>query len=145
MQFNQATDYAFRVILFLAGQSPDEVVKGQTIAERQKIPFGFLQKIMRALSKSHLVKSYRGVEGGFSLARPPAAITLLDVVEAMEGPIEMQRCLNDPESCGRSCAHRCPVHASLAAIQADFIAALRQVNFADLAEQNKQEGREGEV
>jgi len=139
VQFNQATDYAFRVIMHLAELSEGELANGQAIADQQSIPAGFLQKIMRSLSQGNLVKSYRGVDGGFALAKPAAEISLLDVVEAMEGPLDLQRCLKQDSTCSKGCDTKCPVHASLAIIQSDFTKALDEVNFARLVKENKEE------
>lgn len=139
MQFNQATDYAFRVILHLAELPEGELANSQSIAEQQNIPTGFLQKIMRSLTQGELVKSYRGVDGGFVLARPAEKISLLDVIEAMEGPLDLQRCLKQDSACSKGCAVKCPVHASLAVIQANFTQALDEVNFAGLVEKYKEE------
>ena len=139
MQFNQATDYAFRVIMHLAERSEGELANRQTIAEQQNIPTGFLQKIMHSLVKGELVKSYRGVDGGFVLAKPAEEISLLDVIEVMEGPLDLQRCLKQDSSCSKGCDTKCSVHASLAVIQANFTRALNEVNFARLVAENKEE------
>ena len=132
MQFNQATDYAFRVIMHLAGLPEGEIVNSQIIAEQQHIPVGFLQKVMRALTKGEVVKSYRGIDGGFALAKPAVDISLLDIITIMEGPVDLQRCLQDNNSCSKGCAPQCPVHAALAVIQTDFTQALGKVKFAKL-------------
>lgn len=139
MQLNQATDYAFRVIMHLAALSKDEIAKGQAIAEEQNIPAGFLQKIMRALTQGEIVKSYRGIDGGFALAKPAKEISLLDVITIMEGPIDLQRCLKDTSACSKGCAPQCPVHSALAIIQNDFTNALGNVNFSDLGSKNNEE------
>lgn len=139
MQFNQATDYAFRVIMHLAERSEGELANRQTIAEQQNIPIGFLQKIMHSLVKGELVKSYRGVDGGFVLAKPAEEISLLDVIEVMEGPLDLQRCLKQDSSCSKGCDTKCSVHASLAVIQTNFTQALKEVNFARLVAENKEE------
>ena len=139
MQLNQATDYAFRVVLYLACW-PGSVVSGQVIAEQQHIPPQFLQKIMRSLTKAGLVRSYRGSEGGFVLLRPAETITMLDVIEAMEGSICLNRCLAEQNSCSRCCSDICTVHRALGKIQAQFLLSLSQVNFAELARNS-----EGEV
>lgn len=135
MQLNQATDYAFRVVLHLSLLPAGRIVNGQTIAEQQNIPAQFLQKIMRALSRAGLVKSYRGIEGGFELARAPATITLFDVIVAMEGPIGIHRCLSDRASCTKNSAGRCAVHEALGQIQTELVQRLHTINFANLAEQ----------
>ena len=132
MQFNQATDYAFRVIMHLADMPEGEIINSQTIAEKQHIPVGFLQKVMRALTKGEVINSYRGIDGGFALAKPAKDISLLDIIIIMEGPIDLQRCLKDNKSCSKGCAPQCTVHAALAVIQTDFIQALDNINFAKL-------------
>lgn len=137
MQLTQATDYAFRVVLYLASLPSGEVANGISIAERQNIPSRFLQKIMRKLVAASLVKSYRGVVGGFALAKQADEITLYDVIIAMEGPLGIQRCLNDHKVCNRECGQECPVHQALAAIQERLIADLSTVTFAALAAKAK--------
>lgn len=139
MQLNQATDYAFRVIMHLAALPKDEIAKGQVIAEEQNIPLGFLQKIMRALTQGEIVKSYRGIDGGFALAKSAREISLLDVITIMEGPVDLQRCLKDNSTCSKGCAPQCPVHGALAIIQKDFTRALGNVNFSNLSLKNEKE------
>lgn len=136
MQFNQATDYAFRVIIHLTELPEGKLANGQTIAEQQNIPSGFLQKIMRSLSRGGLVKSYRGIDGGFVLAKPAKEISLLDVIQAMEGPIDLQRCLKEDSSCTKGCESKCLVHSSLAVIQQDFVKSLERVKFDQLVEKS---------
>ena len=133
MQLNQATDYAFRVVLYLAGLPFGEVASGITIAESQTIPRRFLQKIMRMLAAAGLIKSYRGTVGGFALAKRADAITLYDVIVAMEGPLGIHRCLADRSACTRRCGEECPVHQALAATQDRLAADLAKVTFAALA------------
>lgn len=139
MQFNQATDYAFRVIIHLADFPEGEIVKSQNIAEVQNIPAGFLQKIMRSLTQGGIVKSYRGIDGGFSLAKPAEQISLLDVITIMEGPVDLQRCLKENSACSRGAAPQCGVHAALSVIQQDFTQALGNVNFASLKSKDNEE------
>lgn len=133
MQLNQATDYAFRVVLYLSGLPFGEVVRGLTIAQSQNIPPRFLQKIMRLLAAAGLIKSYRGVVGGFSLAKRAEEITLYDVIVAMEGPLGIHRCLAERNVCNRHCSEECPVHQELAAVQDSLAASLASVTFAALA------------
>lgn len=71
MRLNQATDYAFRAVLYLAQLPPGEVVEAQVIARHEGIPMRFLLKILRLLTKAGIIYSYRGVGGGYALARPP--------------------------------------------------------------------------
>ena len=82
---------------------------GAALAEKQNIPERFLLKIMRSLTAAHIMKSYRGVEGGFALQREPKDITLFDVIEAVEGQTELQRCLHDMGSCSKYVFYLCSV------------------------------------
>lgn len=134
MQLNQATDYAFRLILHLAMLSEGEIANGNAISEQENIPSRFLLKIVRYLTKAGIVKSYRGIDGGFALAQSPNDITLLDVIKAMEGPVAIHRCLEDREACSKQCTEECPVHEALGSIQARMVEGLAQVNFGYLAD-----------
>lgn len=133
MQLNHATDYAFRVVLFLAKMSLNEVASSPVIADSQDIPLRYLQKITRPLVLAGLIKSYRGVIGGFALAKPAREITLYDVITAMEGPLAINRCFPDGKACSLHPDGDCPVHRSLAAIEGRFKADLASVTFAALA------------
>lgn len=137
MQLNQATDYAFRVVLFLARLPLNEVASSHVIADRQDIPLRYLQKITRQLAVAGLIKSYRGVVGGFALAKPAQEITLYDVIVAMEGPLAINHCLPDGKACSLHHGGDCPVHQSLVAIEGRLKADLASVTFAALAAKSK--------
>ena len=133
MQLNQATDYAFRVVLHLAGLPPGTIVNGQTLAEKEHIPQRFLLKIMRSLAGAGIVKSHRGVDGGFALSKQAGEITLLSVIEAVEGPVAIHRCLAERSACSKFCVNQCPVHAALGEVQELFTSSLAKMDFATLA------------
>ncbi|MDU2063986.1 MAG: Rrf2 family transcriptional regulator [Sporomusaceae bacterium] len=133
MQLNQATDYAFRVVLHFSKLAADTVVRGQTLAEKENIPARFLLKIMRSLTQGGIIRSYRGVVGGYALAKLPADISLYDVIEALEGPINIHRCLAGPERCNRLNGGQCRVHYALAGVQNSLVEDLRKISFEMLA------------
>lgn len=135
MKLNQATDYAFRMVLYLASFPEGTKVTGAALADKQNIPERFLLKIMRSLTAAGIMKSYRGVEGGFSLNRSAKKITLFDIIEAVEGQTELQRCLHDMGSCTRSCSGMCSIYTAFADIQRDLAMKLKSINFYDLAAQ----------
>lgn len=138
MIFNQATDYGFRIVLALANKENTRV-EAQEISSNQKIPERFLFKIMRSLVKTGIVKSYRGVKGGFMLGRDPDQITLLDVVEAIQGPVQINNCLLDQSACSRNATSYCAVHQELEQLREDMIARLGTVNFKTLMEREQLE------
>jgi len=87
VRISAKTDYALRAATELAALSSADPVKGEAIANAQGIPLRFLENILGDLRNAGIVESRRGVEGGYLLAREPAAITLADVIRAVDGPL----------------------------------------------------------
>jgi Rrf2 family protein len=87
MYISAQAEYAARALLALAGSSSDQPVKADELARAQDLPVGFLENILSRLRRVGLVRSVRGAEGGYRLARPASEITVADVVRAMEGPL----------------------------------------------------------
>ncbi len=137
MEISRRTDYGVRVILDLATQTESERTSTQEIAERQNIPSPFLAKIVSQLSLAGLVTTYRGAGGGVTLARPAADISLLQVIEALEGPVRLNRCLIEPDACPQN--GYCPVHDIWARAQGELISLLNYTTFDDLANSARSE------
>jgi Rrf2 family protein len=131
MEISRRTDYGVRVILDLATQPESARASTQEIAERQHIPSPFLAKIVSQLSLAGLVTTYRGAGGGVTLARAASEISLLEVIEALEGPVRLNRCLIEPEACPRN--NHCPVHKIWAKAQGEMISLLKVTTFDELA------------
>lgn len=85
MYISAKVDYATRALLALAVAEPGVNVKGEDLAVGQKLPLRFVENILADLRRGGLVSSHRGLDGGYRLARPPAEITVADVVRALEG------------------------------------------------------------
>jgi len=135
MKLNQATDYAFRMVLHMAQLPIGTKVTGNELAKAQNIPERFLLKIMRNLTAAKIMQSFRGVDGGFSLLQSPADITLLSVIEAVEGTMYLQKCFYDVNSCSRGCRGHCSIHYAFDHIQLTLIKELNSINFEMLAAQ----------
>jgi Rrf2 family protein len=131
MEISRRTDYGVRVILDLAGLEQNERASTQEIAERQNIPGPFLAKIVSQLALSGLVTTYRGAGGGVRLARPASEISLLHVIESLDGPIQLNRCVIEPGSCPRD--ENCPVHHVWAKAQNNLTQLLDVTTFDRLA------------
>ena len=131
MQLTRQGEYAVRTVYALAA-AEGRVVPQKEIARAQEIPEAFLAKIAQALSRAGLVINVRGAQGGMTLARPAAEITLRAVVEAIEGPVALNRCLQGPGSCSRQ--ETCTVHLVWARAQEAMLKELAAANFADLVE-----------
>jgi Rrf2 family transcriptional regulator, cysteine metabolism repressor len=102
MKLSTKGRYAVRAILDLAQNNKDGLVLVKDIAKRQKISERYLERLFLALKKAGLVKSVRGAHGGFTLAKSPRQIKLLDVVRVSEGPLSLVDCVVDGEICPRS-------------------------------------------
>ncbi|WP_298703110.1 Rrf2 family transcriptional regulator [uncultured Veillonella sp.] len=138
MKLNTATDYAFRMVLHMALLPNGTKITGSELAKAQKIPDRFLLKIMRPLIASGIMRSFRGVDGGFALAKQPKEVTLFDVIEAVEGATYLQRCLYDNETCSRGCHGSCAVQESFCHIQKNLITELKAVDFETLAKRERE-------
>jgi Rrf2 family protein len=102
MEVTKAGEYGYLGMLYLARQPKDSVVRISDISENERIPEKFLAKIFQHLTKSGLVKSHRGAKGGFSLGKPAQKISIKELLECVQGPIYLNRCLFSPDYCDRS-------------------------------------------
>lgn len=130
MQITRQADYAVRAVLYLAGLDDSGRAPTSKIAETQRIPPSFLAKIISQLSVAGVVHTSRGARGGVSLARTPGEISLLEVVEAIDGPITLNECVTDPGACpfGDSCV----VHDVWCQAQAHLVDQLAMTDFNSL-------------
>src|ERR1043165_3169001 len=97
MQITRAGEYAVLGLMCLARRPVASVVMIDEVSREEKIPKSFAAKIFQSLAKAGLVKSNRGTGGGFTLLQQPENITVLNVIEAIEGKIAFQRCLSEDE------------------------------------------------
>ena len=124
-------DYAIRGMVYLASRPADQMSLLSDIAANIDVPQALLAKIFQHLSRVGLVNSYRGTGGGFKLGQPAEKISLLDIVEAVEGPIILNRCLTREGACHRDSI--CPVHPVWHNIQEKVRQMLREVTVKQLA------------
>ena len=123
-------DYALRAVIELAA-SADGPIKGERIAQAQEIPLKFLENILGDLRHAGIVRSQRGVEGGYWLARPADEITVAEVVRAVEGPIANVRGLGPEQVEYAGSASR--LRDVWIAVRANLRAVLEHVTIADVA------------
>lgn len=135
MQITRQADYALRAMLYLARLEPNERAATSKIAEDQEIPPSFLAKIISQLSIAGLIHTSRGAHGGVSLARKPAEISLLEVVEAIDGPISLNECVHDPSVC--SFGDNCPIHDVWCEAKEELVRKLRAATFDKLLEREQ--------
>jgi Rrf2 family protein len=99
MQISRRVDYGLRAVIYLSGQDPTRCCSIAEIAKQQGVPRKFLEKIIQDLIRAGLIKSKRGSSGGYQLTRSPEKISFCDVIEAIEGPVAVNICMDQHLSC----------------------------------------------
>lgn len=100
MKLTKKADYALRAVYYITRLPEDKLASIGEIADRQGAPREFLAKILKQLTRAGILKSFQGIKGGYQLSRPPAQISFLDIIEAVEGPILLNQCCkSDPGCC----------------------------------------------
>ena len=131
MQITRQADYAVRAVLYLSELGPDQRAATSQIAEEQQIPPSFLAKIVSQLSVAGLLQTSRGARGGVSLARNPEEISLLEVVEAIDGPIMLNECVTDNGVC--VFGDTCPMRPVWCDAQSELVQRLKVSTFDSFA------------
>ena len=129
MLVTRETDYAVRTVLYLARDS-DRMANVTEVARAMHIPKSFLAKILQRLVRSHILASMRGVKGGFTLARKPTEISLLDILESIQGPAGINVCAIDSRRCRFSST--CSVHPVWVEIRKEVERRLKKQTIAKL-------------
>jgi Rrf2 family protein len=128
LELTRRADYAVRAMLALAND--DERLSAATIARRMAIPAGFLPHVMRDLMAAGLVSATAGRHGGYRPARDPATISVLDVIEAIEGDGRRRTCVLRNAPCGRD--GYCAIHRVFSSAQDALLDELGQATLADV-------------
>jgi len=131
MRLSSMADYAIVAMRASALHCGGERINAALIAAETGLPAPTVQKLVSRLSGAGLLRSARGAGGGFRLARPAAAITLADIVEAVEGPIALPSCCGDGSDC--VVESRCGARAHLPHVNRAVRGALQQITLAALA------------
>ena len=133
LELTRRGDYAVRAMLALAAADPGHWTSAPRIAGSMAIPEGFLPRILRDLARAGLVEAHAGRNGGYRLARPAGAISLLDVIDAVEPPEPAPRCVLRGIPCGID--GRCQVHDAFDSARIAHRARLGDASLEELAAQ----------
>ena len=128
MQITRQADYALRALIYLSRLEENEKAATSLIAEDQKIPPSFLAKIISRLAIAGLIHTSRGARGGVSLAKPSDEISVLDVIEAIDGPVFLNECTGNSTSC--PFLGSCPLRELWCEARTDLIDKLSSATFS---------------
>jgi len=131
MQLTRAADYAVRVMIHLAGLPPGTRASRADLATTAECPEQFLSKVLQNLTRAGLVVSHRGNTGGFELPDAHRNATILQVIEAVEGPMRLNVCLSSDRACTRQ--SWCPAHVVWAEAQEAMMTVLQRATISTMA------------
>ena len=138
MQITRQADYAVRAVLYLSRRGLGTRASTAQIAREQNIPLTFLAKIVSQLSAAGILRATRGAHGGVTLARSPDDISLLEIVEAIDGPLALNECVIDPGACPMN--EECVVREVWCEARSELVTRLAKTKFGQLVN-----GRQAEV
>jgi Rrf2 family protein len=130
LEVTRQADYALRAVTEIARLPDGERIATATIAAQQNIPLPFLAKIVSQLVVRGILETVRGASGGVSLARPPETISMREIIEAIDGPISLNRCTREPSVCNQS--DTCPFCEIFIEAQQALTSRLDSTNIQDL-------------
>ncbi|MCC8161507.1 MAG: Rrf2 family transcriptional regulator [Oscillospiraceae bacterium] len=130
MKMTREADYAIRIVAMLAEENKQ--IDAKDIAEKNDIPYRFTLKILRKIVQSGIIKSHRGVNGGYTLNKKPSEITLREVIEVIDGKIAINACMENPEICKSNGV--CAIQKKLYNVQKIMTEELEKVTFENISE-----------
>lgn len=131
MRITQESDYALRIVTALAAR--EGVADAKSLSEETSVSLRFALKILHKLVTGGIVRSFKGVNGGYSLALPASEITMKDVIELIDGPISICRCLTEDEVCTQSADKReCLFHRIFSGLSASVAVKLGRIRISDI-------------
>jgi Rrf2 family transcriptional regulator, iron-sulfur cluster assembly transcription factor len=134
------TDYAMRMLAYLALNNGKSPVAAKKLAAAGEVPEDFAYKILRKLTRAGLAVGSMGSRGGFKLGKAPKDISLLDVVSAIQGPISVRKCCVANEACSRQGI--CDISTVLGGLQNNLIGSLKKITVADILKEAHYKNRE---
>jgi Rrf2 family protein len=133
MQLTRAADYAVRVMVQLIGQPAGMRTSLVSLSEATAAPESFLSKVLQTLTRAGMIHSQRGQSGGFEISQHGRGASMLEVIEAIGGPVRLNVCLSTEKSCARKVL--CPAHPVWVRAQEAMLGVLRGTSIVELAEQ----------
>jgi Rrf2 family protein len=136
LHFSRRTDYGLILLMELA-KSPGQSVSLRNIAKKYRMSFFFFQKVANELKHAGLIEASRGKEGGYSLAKDPATINLLDILQVLEGPVYFLQCLDHDGSPECLKLPRCNLKSKLSNLNRIIIDSISNITFEDFLTSNQ--------
>ena len=130
IRMTRLTDYGIMLLTLFARDAKHSMKSARDLAQEAKLPLPTVSKILKLLARHGLLEAHRGVRGGFTLSRKPDAITMAEVIGALEGPIGVTDCCAPPSDCGIE--KSCIVKSNWLKINKVVLEALGRITLAEM-------------
>ena len=131
LRLSKKTDYGLLALRYLAAEAPSGVASARAIAERHDIPVELLAKVLQHLARRGFVAAQKGAHGGYHLTRPASAISLAEIVQAIDGPLAITACGREEEQCDQF--EMCTVRDPLSRVKERILSVLQTMTLAEMA------------
>ena len=131
LRLSKKADYALLAMRHLAAHADRGAVSARELAEAYDIPAELLAKVLQKLVRARLLESHQGIRGGYGLSRPPMAVSVAEVIQAIDGPLTVTACSEDDHSCDQY--SKCGIRDPLWRIKDRIVSALSATSVAELA------------
>ena len=137
MQLTSTTDYAIRIVCYLAAQR--QMISTSELSQELSVPASYIPKITKKLKQAGIIKACEGIKGGYQIAKQPENISLRDVISCTESTMAISRCLEKEEGCSKNYIVCCKVHQILLDLQNIYNNRLESVKISDIIRLGKDE------
>ena len=137
MQLKNSTDYALRIVCYLAAQ--EQMVSTSELSRKLNISANYIPKIAKKLKKANIITACEGTNGGYMLAKQPENISLMDIISCVEDTMAINRCLEKDRFCSRNIEDTCKIHKILLGLQNTYNNKLESVKVSDIIHPGKDE------
>ena len=137
MQLTSTTDYAIRIVCYLAAQR--QMISTSELSQELSVPSSYIPKITKKLKQAGIIKACEGIKGGYQIAKQPENISLRDVISCTESTMAISRCLEKEGGCSRNYIYCCKVHQILLELQNIYNNRLESVKISDIIRPGKDE------
>ncbi len=129
LRITKIADYGFNLLVHMAGQEPDILCNAKDLSAASGLALPTVSKVLKILTQGGILKSHQGSRGGYSLSRPASAISAVEILEAIEGPVAITDC-----SSAEGCDRNCDVSPSWQKVNKSVIATLQKLTLAEMAQ-----------
>jgi Rrf2 family protein len=132
LRFSRKVEYALISMLYMAEQKEGQLTTSRELAETFNIPQELAGKVLQSLAKNGCISSVQGVKGGYLLAKEPDLINLADIIIAVDGPVKVVNCVDEPESCTCDQFNSCNMRNPMETIQVKMMKFFNSTTLKDL-------------